>query len=262
MQKLIFTTFLLFIAINVTSQNSGKMNKGTGVTVLTYNTHHCSPPGIGGINIDSIASVIVKLKADIVFLQEIDSNVERSGKIDEAKLVAEKANMPYFCFFKAIDLGSGKYGTAILSKYPLFENKTHYLALKKDTEQRIFGTAKIKIPKYGNIVVGTAHLDLEKEFRFIQVKQMDSIISEFTEPVIFGGDFNATPSNEEIKYLLDKYNQSAKEFVASFPNVNPDRTIDYVFCKKNKKMKFISHKVINGVNASDHLPVVTQILLF
>ncbi len=261
MKKLIIFSFLITFYIVVGAQNIGQVQGKKTIKVITYNTHHCSPPATGGIDIGGIADVITSSNADIVFLEEIDNNVVRSGNIDEAKLLADKTNLPYFHFFKAIDLSGGEYGVAILSKFPLNNPENHTLALQEGTEQRVFGTAIVDITNVGKIMIGVGHLDLNSEYRLIQVKQIDSILSKTSLPVIFGGDFNAEPESNEIKYLLQKFKSSTEVFVPTFPNVNPTKTIDYIFTDP-KHTKCFNHTVISDINASDHLPVLTSILLF
>ncbi len=46
-------------------------------------------------------------------------NCERLGYIDETKEISELAGYEYYAFSKAISLGDGEYGTAILSRYPI-----------------------------------------------------------------------------------------------------------------------------------------------
>ena len=262
MQKLTYLALLLLISINVSSQNIENPKKGFSMNVLTYNTHHCSPPASGGIDIDGIAGVIISSKADVVLLQEIDKNVSRSGNTDQIKLLSEKTNLVYFQFFKAINLGEGEYGTAILSRYPISESFTHILKLNPGTEQRVMGSVVINLPKSEKMFIGSAHLDLDSNMRFLQVKQIDSIVMSKKMAVIFGGDFNASPESSEIRYLTNKYEQSAKTFSPTFPNVNPNKTIDYIFKNNYGTTEFISHTVISDVNASDHLPVLSKILVF
>src|SRR5690606_14845335 len=71
--------------------------------ILTYNIHHANPPSKPeAIDIEAICKVIQQSDADVVALQEVDIQTDRSGKIDQAKLIAEKLGMSYH-FFKAIE---------------------------------------------------------------------------------------------------------------------------------------------------------------
>ena len=67
--------------------------------VLCYNIHHCNPPSVAGkIDVDAIARAIKAQNPDLVALQEVDVNTVRSGKINQAALLAEKLQMNFlFC---------------------------------------------------------------------------------------------------------------------------------------------------------------------
>jgi len=76
---------------------------------------------------------------------------------------------------------------------------------------------------------------------------------------ILGGDFNAEPVSKEMGIMFSRYTSSTSDFVVTFPNINPEKTNDYLFTRRIDKIKFISHKVIPGINASDHLPVIAVV---
>ena len=86
---------------------------GPTVTVATYNM------GAARVSdIDTIATAIGALDADIIALDEVDNKTKRSGQVDQAKYIAEKLDLHYV-FGRAIDFEGGQYGLAILSRHPI-----------------------------------------------------------------------------------------------------------------------------------------------
>ena len=81
-----------------------EISEGLEIKVLSYNVHHCNPPSKPNlIDVVGIAQVIMDSKADLVGLQEIDVNNERSGmNLDQAAKLAELTDMELY-FSKGID---------------------------------------------------------------------------------------------------------------------------------------------------------------
>lgn len=74
---------------------------------MTYNVHHCNPPSQpDSIDIPAIAKAIRSQNPDLVDLQEIDVNTQRSGAFNQAGELARQLNIKFF-FGKVIDHGSG-----------------------------------------------------------------------------------------------------------------------------------------------------------
>lgn len=81
------------------------------------------------MNLDEQIEVMRKWKADYIMVQEVDSVCLRSGKINEAQVMADALGM-HGTLARAIDFEGGKYGVALLSRekplnvdrYPLPNN--------------------------------------------------------------------------------------------------------------------------------------------
>jgi endonuclease/exonuclease/phosphatase family metal-dependent hydrolase len=101
-----------------------------------------------------------------------------------------------------------------------------------------------------------------------------------TMPVVLTGDFNMSPSNDNIKYISDKDNNPyplvhtktvadlTEGFAGSFhdwhdTDPGADGLIDYVFVDENAKV--LLHKVLppklDGIFLSDHAPVTAKIII-
>ncbi len=232
--------------------------KSVKINVMTYNVHHCNPPAVKGkIDVDAIAEIIRSNNVDIAFIQETDVRTSRVGGIDQAQELSDRSGLKFFRFFKAIDLAGGEYGVTILSSYSLDSASVHPLYKEGDSEQRVLGTALVTLKDKRKILLACTHLDLSSRLREVEVTQIDSILSRERRPVILGGDFNAAPSSNEIKFMEERYSSTTKEYVCTFPNMDPNVTIDYIFFSKTPMLRVVSHKVLQSINASDHLPVLS-----
>ena len=89
---------------------------------------------------DNIVAAIKASGADIIGLQAVDYMTGRSGKIDQARAIADAAGYKYCWTFGAFAFDGGKFGVAIISKYPILGNDITYLS-SGTGEQRILARA-------------------------------------------------------------------------------------------------------------------------
>ncbi|GGW24766.1 endonuclease/exonuclease/phosphatase family protein [Arenibacter certesii] len=235
----------------------------TTIRAISYNIHHCNPPSLKDtIDLDAIVKTIEAQKADIVALQEVDVNTARSGKGNQAEMIAKKLNMHYF-FAKAIDFGGGAYGVAILSKFPLLETTIHKLPTKGNEEDRVLATAKIEIAPGTHILFGNTHLNSSKssENRVLQMKEIVNITNEVKDmDIIIAGDFNAVPESDVIKIAEANFTNTCIDCKPTFPATKPTRIIDYLVYKANNTNITIKRAdVIEDSTSSDHRPVLADI---
>lgn len=234
--------------------------------VMAYNIHHANPPSKSGhIDIDAIVKVIRAENPDIVALQEVDVHTNRSGNIDQAKVIADKLGMHYF-FAKAIDYDGGEYGQVILSKIPISEERIHRLPFKAGAkaEPRILATVKVNIDKKRAVRFGTVHLDAQRDpaNRLLQVEKLNTIAGQEKLPFIIAGDFNAAEHTEPLQILLGAaFISTCENCPFTIPVINPRRTIDFILLDKKSPWEIVSHRVIDEQYASDHLPVVAKLRL-
>lgn len=237
---------------------SNKKNKK--ITVMTYNVKYCSGYNTTKVDIDSIAAVIKYYKPDVVFFQEIDRFTTRSGKVDQLSVLSKKTNMPFTFYGKAINYQGGESGLAIMSRYNLSDTiRTDLprvdLGPNVYVSYRILLQANISVNDK-KLTIATSHLELTQENRDLQVPRINEILSKSTYPVVFGGDFNATPENNTITTLMSyDFKKTCTEGCLTITSKNPTREIDYIMYRPEKAFNIISHEVPQTL-ASDHLPVV------
>jgi len=235
------------------------------IKVLTYNVHSCL--GMDGKLFPArIARIISRHSPDIVALQEVDKNMERSRNQDQANLIAEQLDMQSI-FFPLLQDRGGEYGLAILSRYP--SNAMGFkilpkLKMKRPSENR--GVMWLRLDTHcGPMHFFNTHLSYITSEKMAQMRHivegnmLDAIPS--SEPVIFCGDLNSGSDSPTYKLLSEKLIDSQKvhphsppdpTFISSYPLLR----LDYIF--HSRHLAPVRVEVINDWEcrlASDHLPV-------
>lgn len=230
--------------------------------IMTYNIHSCNPPSKPGeADVDAVARIIKEANPDIVFLQEVDKNTGRNGNYDDqAAKIAEVVGMEAQ-FFSARGQGKGFYGVAILSKYKIEEVKTHLLPREENLEQRVLGTAIIKLPGKERVMAAVTHLQHNSATnRLEQIKEVIRVLKDEELPVVLGADFNELISATAFFDLFDNaFTRTCIDNATcpyTFPANNPSSMIDFLAYRPSTAFETGSHYTINEKYASDHLPVV------
>jgi endonuclease/exonuclease/phosphatase family metal-dependent hydrolase len=243
---------------------SPKMNTGTSteLRVLSYNIHHANPPSRPDfIDLQAVANVIKSARPDVVALQEIDVHTTRSGKeINQAEELGRLTGMTAY-FAHAIDYGGGEYGVAILSRFPMSEKSNVPLPTKESTkgEHRTLGKVTITLPGGKQVVVAFTHLDAQRTDtnRVLQMNRINELLAGEKRPVIVAGDMNATAGTPVIDILDKQFTRSCVSNCAfTIPQVNPNKTIDFIAFAPATAFRVVSHEVIAEEYASDHRPVL------
>lgn len=266
------TVYLIFLLYAITFYAcTPKANPATSkaetapasIKFMSYNVHHCNPPSKPGfIDVNAIASVIMREAPDVIALQEIDVNTVRSGKINEIAELSKKTGYHSFHFSKAIDHDGGYYGTALLSKHPLSDAETHKLPTDPVTggEPRVLGLATVTLPGNKKIRVANVHLDFKGNTNGkLQMTEVNRILSDEKLPVIIGGDFNAVEGSVTINLLDNVFMRTCKNCPFTIPVNKPNKAIDFIAYKPASAFSVINHKVIAERYASDHFPVLAEL---
>lgn len=256
------TMILLLVAC--TAPKPLEQTTGTrSIQVMTYNVHHCNPPEKAGIiDVDAIAAVISEQQADIVAVQEVDVNTNRSGKIDQAALLAAKAGYPYYFFGKAMDYDQGQYGVLVLSKYLITDTQTYHLpkAEVKGGEPRVLAAVTLTLTDGKSIRFGSTHLEaFNSTSRLMQIVEINRIAGKTSLPFIIAGDLNAAVGSDVIKTLDTQFTRTCSNCPATFWEGNETGAIDFIAYSPKVAFTVVSHQVVQNKEASDHMPVVAEL---
>lgn len=250
-----------FVAACATGGNPAR----APVRVLVYNTHagtdakHVS-------NLDRVAQIVKDANADIVLLQEVDSATRRSGGVDQVARLRAITGY-YGVFGRAIDYDGGKYGIAILSRWPISSDTLIHLPVAEhDSSYEARGALVTKVSSpFGTLRVIDTHLEAYRNsYRLEQARTLAAIAGAQRDrgTTIIGGDFNSEPGSGVIAIFEqtgwhDGFVQCGEGSGLSFPADVPVKRIDYLLF--SGRTKCASAKVLQ-TEASDHRPVLFEIV--
>lgn len=260
MMKLLIFGLVFSIGLSACTQKAHTSDGDGTFKVLSYNIHHANPPSVPDkIDLEAIAKVIKESGADLVGLQEVDVHTIRSGKSSNQAEELGKMTGMYVYFSKGIDFQGGEYGTAVLSKYPMLKTERHELPNREGLKAEPRTLAVITVEVQGRQVkFANTHLDYtDAENNLLQINKVLEIFEGEKLPIILVGDFNALPESASIQLLDQHFNRSCTENCGfTIPQVQPNRTIDFIMASKEAPFEVVSHEVIDEPYASDHLPVL------
>lgn len=228
---------------------------------VSYNIKHGH--GMDGkVDLPRIANVLKRLRADFVGLQEVDLHCGRSGNRNQVNELAASLGMhPGFGSF--MDYNGGRYGMAILSKYPLVHVDS--LRLPDGNEPRIALIAEARLPDGDSMLLVNVHFDWvgDDTFRYAQARMLAEHLEKRNKPFVLLGDFNDGPDSRTLALFDAIAHRTQKPDADRFtiPSDKPKREIDFIFCAPEAAWQVKSTQVIHEPVASDHRPVVADLVL-
>ena len=240
--------------------------------VLVYNIHAGKDaPGVP--NLVRVAELVRSTKADIVLLQEVDNGTKRSGNVDQPAVLAAQTGLNV-SFGSALDYDGGKYGVAILSRWPIVQETLFHLPVAPP-QARAGGSMEprgalrviVSSPK-GRLAIINTHLDAGSDDRWRR-QEADSVVSLIAQTrrdvdmVIAGGDLNSTPESAvQVAVrgagLRDSWTECAGGDGFTYPDDKPIKRIDYLFLTGG--IHCSSAQVID-TRVSDHRPLLVELTL-
>lgn len=244
----------------------GAPSADSTIRVVSYNIRHGRGMDMV-IDLERLAHVIRETGADIVGLNEVDIETERSSGVDQAGTLGELLGM-HVVYGPNIEYQGGLYGNALLSRYPVERCRNISLAAGGRARWGLIH-AELAV-EHAKLHVLVTHLSLEPAERAEQLQQILDVVSELSGPVVFMGDFNIVAGTDEdpSRVLRPVLRDTWTEMLArpdqatdatpgyTFPSDNPSRRIDYIFV--NDRLDLDQGRSVYTVDtqASDHLPLV------
>ncbi len=232
----------------------------TPLRVVSYNIRHGR--GMDGeVDLARIAGVLNPLEPDVVALQEVDEGTTRSGEVDQARALGLLTALePAFGAF--MDYQGGRYGMAILSRFPIDEAWS--IELPPGNEPRVSLAARI-VPSAGDtVVVVNVHFDwvADDGFRFAQASALAATLDTLSHPFILVGDVNDQPGSRTLALFEARAREAGKPADArhTFPSDEPRREIDFIFGGPPAAWRVGGAEVVDERVASDHRPVVADLV--
>lgn len=215
--------------------------------VLSYNIHHGEAMD-ERFDYERLARVINDLSPDVVALQEVDDGTERASGVDQAALLGKLCKM-HHAFGQAMPYQGGRYGEAILSRFPILKTAVHPLPYDPNREPRAAVEVLIEPEGIGPVrLVGTHLCHQDNTVRVKQTTRLRQLFGGVqSPPTILAGDFNARPGSDPMNVLLD---------AGWSDTIAPLSRIDYILVRASDPWKVVEVKIVDEPVVSDHDPVL------
>ena len=236
------------------------------IRLMTYNI--CSGMSYGKDkkrDLMQCADVIKQYSPDILGLNEVHYNIGFTGFLKQAEELNKLLGYEYMYYGKAGVIKEGYQGNALFSRFPI--SSVHTVLVDEPSvkdeetyyEQRSFIDSTIDVLNGLKVIV--THFGLAKGERKNELNLLIPIFTETRNPLIFMGDLNMQPKDEQIKLiskiLRDTSDVSSEPYL-TFPSDVPERKIDYIFVSHDITVRSVT---VPSTMASDHLPYIADISL-
>lgn len=150
-------------------------------------------------NVAALTAVIRQKRPDVLALQEADGRSAWSGLFDHVDYIAEHADYRFVHHGIHFEAGIGdlsiRYGTALLSRFPLRSTASHRSVVRQ-FHTKGFVTAEFDF--HGRpVVVVSLHLDSSSaDVRRKEAGNIVDVLSQLKKPLIVMGDFNSRWTSE------------------------------------------------------------------
>lgn len=233
------------------------------IRLVTYNIHK----GIGGrdrrYRLDRVVDVLASLDADLICLQEVTIDLPRTGRHNQATLLAERFAPMEATFQQNVWWKAGGYGNLILSRWGIQEQ--HRISLQFGTKKPRGAQLTILDSPAGPLRLVNWHLGLSEKERHWQVSRLlHHVQFKATDehPTVLCGDFNDWRNTLGRTLLvpcgLSQATSPSGRF-RSFPATLPVMALDK--CFHCSRITVESAKLIRSPlsrQASDHLPLLVE----
>lgn len=221
----------------------------------SYNIKNCG----NGSDVEKVADQIKAQDLDVVCVQEVDNQTERSGKRDILKLLSEASGLPYYHYYRAMDFQGGGYGIGVLSRYALSGCETIELETNKKDEPRILAKAEIKTAG-GIVTIFNTHLSYESDtVRLAQITHLNQQL-QGRKATLLMGDFNIQSFDEYSAITGLMPINAADSPMNSYRGDDADfLAIDNIFYSPG--IRVISAFMVDS-DASDHNMLVADVEIF
>lgn len=243
-------------------------NIAAGRVYKNYTVENPNAP----VDINECIEVMKAEMPDILGLNEVDRLTNRSGNVDQPRVIAEALGYNY-AFSKSISLAPverGEYGNAMASRFYATEVSLHSIPLPEKEDMRAGvnyeprSVIRVCLDIEGREVhFLQTHFGLTNEEQVECVKLICELVDEIGDkPIIFAGDLNATPENPILDPIRERLFDTGTLIDApykTYPTHTADKRflkIDYIFLSSH--FKTLSVRVPNA-NASDHYPYVIEV---
>ncbi|NMR20392.1 endonuclease/exonuclease/phosphatase family protein [Cellulomonas fimi] len=220
--------------------------------LATFNILHGRSLRDGEVDLDRLAGAVRSLDADVLGLQEVDRDQQRSHGADLTALAAEAMGAPEHRFIATLAGAPGlwsaatgesqpqsaMYGIALLSRYPVRSWRAISLpalrgqvpvvfpgapgpTLVRD-EPRAAVVAVVDAPE-GPLTVVATHLTFIPGWNTVQLKRLVRLVRDQPRPLVVMGDLNLEGDQPARATRM-----RALATASTYPVSEPDRQLDHI----------------------------------
>lgn len=225
---------------------------------------HLPIPGAGYLRsnpriLAGITRFIKSIDPDIVGLVEVDTGSIRSGRVNQAEVIAE--SLGHYSTYQC------KYGTDSLNTLVPIVNKqaNAFLAAPRVEGERFHyfetGIKRLIIElELDELCVFLVHLSLKFRHRHVQLRHLFELVRRTTKPVIVAGDFNTFWGEHEMALFMEAagLRSANRDRLPSYPARRPRMELDFILHTRGIEIESFS---VPEVTFSDHRPLVCDFRL-
>ena len=236
---------LVLAAFIVTRARPGTEFAAGPLRLVTYNIQQ-GYAADGQENLAGQLALLRELDADLIGLQESDSNRIAGGNVDTVRYLADALDMHVYYGPKSVP---GTFGIALLSRYPLQNPRTFYMYSVGEQTATIAATVMVDDRP---VHVYVTHLGNGGP-----IVQQEAILEAIgaTQPVILMGDFNFR--DDTAQYRLTTAGLDDAWVRLGQPPPAPDSRIDHVFVSSTFEVVEMRYLLDP---ASDHPAVLAVVI--
>jgi endonuclease/exonuclease/phosphatase family metal-dependent hydrolase len=231
--------------------------------VLQFNIR-AAISGAGGVDLPQIAAEIQAVQPDLVSLNEVDSHTLRT-RVDEPAYLAEATGL-HVVYGPNLSYDGGRFGNAILTRYPVVESHNLRLPGTFGVEPRGLLTAIVSVDGR-RVAFSSTHLSEGSDgrhSRLLQALAVAQALHSMAALTILAGDLNSDPTDLPDMilrgHLLDAQEEGGTGLGDTFPQANPSSRFDYILYDNHFAVLPGSTRVQTS-NSSDHRSVFTKLTL-
>jgi len=220
---------------------------------------HLPVPGAGYLRsnprvLDGITRFIKSTDPDIVGLIEVDTGSIRTGRVNQAEVIAEA--LGHYSTYQC------KYGTGSVNTLVPIVNKqaNAFLAAPRVEGERFHyfdtGIKRLIIElELDELCVFLVHLSLKFRHRHAQLRHLFELVRGSSKPVIVAGDFNTFWGEHEMALFMEAagLRSANRERLPSYPAKRPRMELDFILHSRGIAIDAFA---VPDVTFSDHRPLV------
>ena len=250
--------------------------------LVTFNILHGRSPERSEVDIGTFTEAIMSLDADVLALQEVDRNQDRSGRADLTAVAAEAMGAEEHLFVAALAGSPGAtwtaatgeeqpdeaaYGIALLSRCPVTSWEVVRLPVVPGPaptrfpgrrwpslvreEPRVAMAARIESP-LGSLTVANTHLSFLPWWHGHQLRTLIRALRRAPRPLLLTGDLNM----DAAKAARFSGMTPLGDRCPTFPVEAPERQLDHVLADG---FTGTARASVKRLPVSDHLALVVDI---